>query len=42
LTDRQGSITVLFKQDRSVAERYSYDAWGRRNPLNLNNIQKKD
>ena len=32
---RQGSITALFNQNRKLAERYSYDAWGRRrNPAN--------
>ena len=34
-TDRQGSITALLNQDGTVAEKYSYDAYGRRrNPLN--------
>ena len=33
--DRQGSITALVRQDKSVAEKFSYDAWGRRrNPAN--------
>ena len=33
--DRQGSITALIRQDQSVAEKFSYDAWGRRrNPAN--------
>ena len=33
--DRQGSITALVRQDKSVAEKFSYDAWGRRrNPNN--------
>ena len=30
---RQGSIAALVKQNGTVSERYSYDAWGRcRNP----------
>jgi len=33
--DRQGSIMALVKQDGTIAEKYSYDAWGRRrNPTN--------
>jgi RHS repeat-associated protein len=33
-TDRQGSITALLNPNGSVAEKYSYDAYGRRrNPL---------
>ena len=33
--DRQGSIVALVKQNGTVSERYSYDAWGRRrNPSN--------
>jgi len=33
--DRQGSIVALVKQNGTVSERYSYDAWGRRrNPAN--------
>jgi RHS repeat-associated protein len=36
-TDRQGSITALLNPNGSVAEKYSYDAYGRRrNPLNWN------
>jgi RHS repeat-associated protein len=32
---RQGSIVALVKQNGTVSERYSYDAWGRRrNPAN--------
>ena len=34
-TDRQGSITALVRPNGTVAEKYSYDAWGRRrNPAN--------
>ena len=41
-TDRQGSITALFKQDRKLAERYSYDAYGRRrNPANWTDYNVK-
>ncbi|MFA5971550.1 MAG: FG-GAP-like repeat-containing protein [Lentimicrobiaceae bacterium] len=41
-TDRQGSITALFKQDRKLAERYSYDAWGRRrNPTDWTDYNVK-
>jgi len=33
--DRQGSIVALVKQNGTVSERFSYDAWGRRrNPAN--------
>ncbi len=33
--DRQGSIVALIKQNGTVSERFSYDAWGRRrNPAN--------
>jgi RHS repeat-associated protein len=36
-TDRQGSITALLNPNGTVAEKYSYDAYGRRrNPLNWN------
>jgi RHS repeat-associated protein len=34
-TDRQGSITALLNPNGTVAEKYSYDAYGRRrNPIN--------
>jgi len=40
--DRQGSITALVRQDKSEAEKFSYDAWGRRrNPNNWANFNVK-
>ena len=40
--DRQGSIMALVNQDGTIAEKYSYDAWGRRrNPANWTDFNVK-